>query len=76
MIERLRRTLKGWRTIALALVSGLVGLLDVLDGIDLRPLVEALVPAKGVGAVMVVLAIAFGVLRLVTTGPVGQKESG
>jgi len=76
VLEALRRKLKGWRTLCLALATGIVGLLDVLNGIDLRPLVEAFVPGDSVGAVMVALAIAFAVLRLVTTGPVGQKDAG
>ena len=74
MLKGLHRSLKGWRTLCLALATGLLGLLDVLNGIDLRPLVEAFVPGDSVGAVMVVLAIVFGVVRLVTTGPVGQKD--
>jgi hypothetical protein len=63
-----------WRTMLAALGFLIVGVLDVVGAIDLRPLVAAFVAEKEVGAVMVGLSLIFGVLRLITTSPVWPKE--
>lgn len=70
----IRMRLKGWRTVAIAGAGAALGLADVVGAVDLRPLVEALVPERSVGAVMTGMAIVFGVLRFVTTTAVGGKE--
>ena len=76
MWTSLKDGLKGWRTIIAATVTALLGFADLLGAIDLRPLVQVVVHGDEaqVGAVMTLLAVLFGVLRLITTGPVGGKE--
>ena len=76
MWASLKDALKGWRTIIAAAATALLGFADVVGAIDLRPLVQVLVHGDDaqVGAVMTLLAVMFGVLRLITTGPVGGKE--
>jgi len=69
--------LKGWRTLIAAGVAALLGLADIVGAIDLRPLVRVIVHGDeaAVGAVMTALALGFALLRLITTGPVGDKEA-
>jgi chromate transport protein ChrA len=69
--------LKGWRTLIAAGLAAMLGLADVFGAIDLRPLVRVFVHGDeaAVGAVMTALALGFALLRLITTGPVGDKEA-
>jgi hypothetical protein len=68
---------KGWRTLIVAGATGLIGLADVLGAVDLRPLVRVFVNGDeaAVGAVMTALALGFALLRMITTGPVGERET-
>jgi hypothetical protein len=76
--NKLLSRITGWRTIAAALLTGLVGIADVVGAIDLRPLVRVFVHGDeaAVGAVMTLLALMFALLRLITTGPVGGEKAG
>jgi hypothetical protein len=77
MSSKLSAKVKGWRTLIAAGATGLIGLADVAGAIDLRPLVRVFVNGDeaAVGAVMTALALGFALLRLITTGPVGDKEA-
>ncbi len=76
MWQNLRGKLKGWRTIAAAILTALLGLADAIGAIDLRPLIRVFVHGDEaqVGAVMTTLAIVFALLRLVTTTPIGGEK--
>jgi len=56
-----------WRTLAAALGTAIVGLLDMLHVIDLHTLVGLFVSEARVGSVVAILGLIFGVLRLVTS---------
>jgi hypothetical protein len=77
MWSKLTARIKGWRTLIAAAATGLIGLADIAGAIDLRPLVRVFVNGDeaAVGAVMTALALGFALLRLITTGPVGDKEA-
>jgi hypothetical protein len=76
--KKLWNRIRGWRTIAAALLTALIGIADVAGAIDLRPLVRVLVHGDeaAVGAMMTLLALMFALLRLITTGPVGREKAG
>ena len=76
MLRNLRGKLKGWRTIAAAILTALLGLADVVGAIDLRPLIRVFVHGDEaqVGAVMTLLAVLFALLRLATTTPIGGDK--
>jgi len=76
MWQKLRAGLKGWRTMVAAVLTGLLGLADVVGAVDLRPLVRVFVHGDEaqVGAVMTALAVLFALLRVVTTTPVGSEK--
>ncbi|HZP20100.1 MAG TPA: hypothetical protein VFB16_07795 [Bauldia sp.] len=59
--------LKGWRTLLLALGLSTVGVLQSADW-------ATIVPPQSVGPVMLGVGVAVGVLRALTTTPIGQKE--
>jgi len=63
--------LRGWRTIVFAAATGMLGILDVLNAVDLK----TILPEGKAGWIVTVVAIATGLLRLVTRGPVGQAEA-
>jgi len=75
LFARLRETLKGWKTIAFgSLVAGAglaADILDALQAIDLAPLLP---PAYAV-KIIAVIGVLTILLRVVTTGRVGRKES-
>jgi hypothetical protein len=75
--SKLSARIKGWRTLIVAGATGLIGLADVLGAVDLRPLVRVFVNGDeaAVGAVMTALALGFALLRMITTGPVGERET-
>lgn len=74
LLSRLRDKLKGWKTVAFgAAVAGTgiaADILDALQAVDLAPLLP---PAHAV-KVIAVIGIVTIVLRLATTGRVGQKD--
>jgi hypothetical protein len=66
--SKLSARIKGWHTLIVA---------DVIGAVDLRPLVRVFVNGDeaAVGAVMTALALGFALLRMITTGPVGERET-
>lgn len=70
MLSRLKRRLKGWRTLAFGLAVSALGVLDALAALDLTPLL----PEGRAGTVMALIGLATIGLRLVTTGPVGAPR--
>lgn len=70
----LRQKLKGWKTVvfgaALTIASGALDLLDALRAVDFAPLLPPAYALKIIAAIGVVTIV----LRLVTTGRVGEKE--
>jgi hypothetical protein len=70
----LRHKLKGWRTVIFgALVAGagaLADLLDALRAVDLTPLLPPAYALKIIAGI----GVATILLRLVTTGRVGEKD--
>lgn len=66
--EWIMARLRGWRTIAFAVATGLLGLLDVFNAVDLK----TILPEGKAGWIVTVIAIATGLLRLFTRGPVGE----
>lgn len=69
----------GWRTVSLSLVSLAVAAYDIFASLGTgQSQLLALIGIKpeAQGGIIALLAIAFGVLRVVTTGPVGQKKPG
>jgi hypothetical protein len=67
--------IKGFRTLFTAGSIFLVGLLNMVGGLDLRPLFSYFVKDEAqVGAIMVVLGIVFAYLRIISTTPVLQSE--
>ena len=65
---RLMNHVRGWRTIVFAAATGLLGVLDILNTVDLK----TVLPEGKAGWIVTVIAIATGLLRLVTKGPVGE----
>lgn len=60
------RKMRGWRTMLFAILLAVGGVLEAADW-------ASIVPKEHVGSVVLVIAVVMAVLRLVTTGPVGQK---
>ncbi|NWG23007.1 MAG: hypothetical protein HXY30_01080 [Pseudorhodoplanes sp.] len=73
-IGRLRHTLKGWKTVifgsALTLAGAALDMLDSLKAVDITPLLPPASALKIIAAIGVVTIL----LRLATTGRVGQKN--
>ena len=63
--------LRGWRTIVFAAATALLGILDVVNAVDLR----TILPEGKAGWIVTMIAIATGLLRLVTRGPVGETSA-
>lgn len=64
------------KTLLLTIVFSLVGLADLLDFIDLRPLLLMVgVPAEKTDGVMLLLTLLFGALRLATSSGVSARRS-
>lgn len=74
MCRWLKRRLKGWRTMAFAMLVTAFGLLDALSVVDLTPLLSAWLPEGRVGAVLSLIGIATAWLRYVTTTAMGEKD--
>ncbi len=70
----LRQKLKGWKTILfgglIAILSALADILDALKAIDIAPLLPPAYALKIIAGV----GIASILLRLATTGRVGEKD--
>ena len=61
------RVLTGGKTMTAVLVTIGLGLLDLYGVVDIRPLVEYVIPdEKLVGAIMTILGLVFGVMRFKT----------
>lgn len=69
--EWLMSKIRGWRTIVFAVATAALGLLDILNAVDLK----TILPDGKAGWIVTVIAIATGVLRLVTKGPIGEAEA-
>jgi lysozyme family protein len=73
-IGRLRQTLKGWKTVifgsALTLAGAALDLLDSLKAVDISPLL----PPTSALKIIAAIGVATILLRLATTGRVGQKD--
>lgn len=74
-MKPLRERLKGWRTLlfggAVAFASALLDLLDALRAVDITPLLP---PAHAL-KVIALIGIVTILLRIVTTGRVGEREN-
>jgi hypothetical protein len=68
--EWLAACARGWRTIAFAAATGLLGLLDVFNAVDLK----TILPEGKAGWIVTAIALATGLLRWATTGPLGQAR--
>jgi hypothetical protein len=69
MTDRLKRlwtAVKGWRTVMLSVLLAVVGVLQTADW-------ATIVPPRAVGPVMLAVAIAVAVLRVLTDTPLGTK---
>jgi hypothetical protein len=73
-MNALRQKLKGWKTLIfggiVTAASTLLDLLDALRAVDITPLLPPAHALKIIAAIGVVTIL----LRLVTTGAVGEKE--
>jgi hypothetical protein len=73
MLARIRRRLKGWKTVAVNAIVGLPASLlfiwEQFQGVDVTPLI----PAQYAAAAVAAMAIVGVVLRILTTGPIGHK---
>ena len=74
MLAKIRLKLKGWKTVIVNAVVGLPASLlfvyEQFQGIDVTPLI----PAQYAAAAVAGMAILGVVLRILTTGPIGQKD--
>lgn len=66
-LDRIWQAAKGWRTILLAVLLAVVGVLQTADW-------ATIVGTKQVGPVMLGVAIAVAVLRTLTDTPVGKRS--
>ncbi len=70
----LRQKLKGWKTVvfgaALTIASSALDLLDALRAVDIAPLLPPAYALKIIAAIGIVTIV----LRMVTTGRVGEKD--
>lgn len=66
--------MKGWRTALVATLLFLAGLADVVGAVDMREVLSLLgVPTEKLGGVVALISLGFGVLRYITTSPVGRR---
>lgn len=73
--RRWRARLRGWRTVLVMAPVVLLGLLDQVQAIDLRPVLTALgVPEERVGGIVAGLGLLALLLRTITTGPLGAAR--
>ncbi len=74
-MTRLAQKLKGWRTLlfgtVVACAGTLLDLLDAMQAVDIAPLLP---PAHAL-RIIAAIGIATVVLRLLTTGRIGRKDS-
>jgi hypothetical protein len=63
----LRRRLKGWRTVVFGLLVTALGALEMLNAVDITPLL----PEGKAGSVMALVGLVTIVLRVITTTPLG-----
>jgi hypothetical protein len=72
-LAALREQLKGWKTIAINVLTGLpaalYGLYVEFASVDFTPVI----PAKYAAAAVVGMSVVGVLLRIITTGPVGAK---
>jgi hypothetical protein len=68
MWRAFKRSVRGWRTVLVGSAAAVLGILDALHAVDITPLL----PEGRAGAVMAILGLAMIVLRLITTGPLGN----
>ena len=76
MFAKLRERLKGWKTVAINLLTGFPAaalyIYTEFGTVDFTPLI----PAKYVAAFVVAQSALGVLLRIMTTGPVGSKGTG
>lgn len=73
--NKIRTRMRGVRTFLTAGAFGLVGVSNLLGGIDLAPLLRTFVSdEKQLGAILVLIAVTFAVLRYVTSTPPGSAD--
>jgi hypothetical protein len=75
MFAALREKLKGYKTMLATVAVGGLGVMNVAGGVDLKPVITSFVSDEHqVALILVLAAILFGSLRLITTAPVGDKH--
>ena len=75
MFAALREKFKGYKTMFGAAAVGGLGVLNVVGGVDLKPVITSFVSDEHqVALILVLAAILFGSLRLISNGPVGDKH--
>ena len=76
MFDRLRKKIKGARTIAGAGALAAVGSLSLLGQFDLTPLVQLFVRnPDSLPLAMLLIALFFGIMRYYTDTPIGGYQS-
>lgn len=74
MFDKIKARLKGIRTFLAAGAVGLVGSANLFGAIDIAPLLRYVVKDENqVGAILVVLAIGFALLRMITNTSPGAS---
>ena len=75
MFAALREKLKGYKTMLVSVSVGGLGVLNVAGGVDLKPVITSFVSDEHqVALILVIAAIIFGSLLLITNAPVGDKH--